>query len=71
MDEPPKKQSRTRRKTTYKGADKKKTSGLTPRTPKQKELNGKQLKRKLSGTVTDLSNFRRNCNDLTYGNYPY
>ena len=38
MDEPPKKQSRTKRKTTYKGADKKKTSGLTPRTPKQKEL---------------------------------
>ena len=37
-DEPPKKQSRTRRKTTYKGADNKKTSGLVPKTDKQKDL---------------------------------
>ncbi len=36
--EPPKKRTRTRRKTNYKGADKKETSGITPRTPKQKEL---------------------------------
>ena len=36
--EPPKKQTRSRRKTNYKGAAKKKTSGLVPRTPKQKEL---------------------------------
>ena len=38
MDEPPKKQSRTRRKTTYKGASSKKTSGLIPKTSKQKDL---------------------------------
>jgi len=36
--EPPKKQTRTRRKTTYKGADNKKTSGMVPKTDKQKEL---------------------------------
>ncbi len=36
--EPPKKQTRTRRKTTYKGASSKPTSGITPRTDKQKEL---------------------------------
>ena len=36
--EPPKKQSRTRRKTTYKGAANKKTSGIVPKTDKQKEL---------------------------------
>ena len=36
--EPPKKRTRTRRKTNYKGADAKPTSGITPRTPKQKEL---------------------------------
>ena len=36
--EPPKKQTRTRRKTNYKGASAKKTSGLVPRTDKQKEL---------------------------------
>tara|TARA_R110002153_G_scaffold13861_1_gene51121 strand:+ start:1209 stop:1919 length:711 start_codon:yes stop_codon:yes gene_type:complete len=36
--EPPKKQTRTRRKTTYKGASAKKTSGIVPRTNKQKEL---------------------------------
>ena len=36
--EPPKKQTRTRRKTTYKGAETKKTSGLVPRTSKQKEF---------------------------------
>lgn len=36
--EPPKKQTRTRRKTTYKGASVKPTSGITPRTTKQKEL---------------------------------
>ena len=36
--EPPKKQTRTRRKTNYKGADSKKTSGLVPRTDKQKDL---------------------------------
>ena len=36
--EPPKKQTRTRRKTTYKGAESKKTSGLVPRTDKQKDL---------------------------------
>ena len=33
--EPPKKQTRTRRKTSYKGAASKKTSGLTPRTDNQ------------------------------------
>ena len=38
MDDFPEKQKRTRRKTTYKGADKKKTSGLIPKTDKQKEL---------------------------------
>jgi phosphate starvation-inducible PhoH-like protein len=36
--EPPKKQSRTRRKTTYKGADSKPTSGLVPKTAKQGDL---------------------------------
>jgi len=36
--EPPKKQSRTRRKTNYKGADSKKTSGFTPRTNNQRDL---------------------------------
>ena len=36
--EPPKKQTRTRRKTNYKGAASKKTSGLVPRTDKQKDL---------------------------------
>lgn len=38
MDEPPKKQTRTRRKTNYKGAEHRKTSGIVPRSPKQKEL---------------------------------
>ena len=37
-DEPPKKQTRTRRKTTYKGASNKKTSGMVPKTDRQKEL---------------------------------
>ncbi|AFM54639.1 phosphate starvation-inducible protein [Celeribacter phage P12053L] len=36
--EPPKKQTRTRRKTTYKGASEKKTSGIVPRTDNQGEL---------------------------------
>ena len=36
--EPPKKQTRTRRKTNYKGATAKKTSGLVPRTDNQKAL---------------------------------
>ena len=36
--EPPTKQVRSRRKTTYKGAASRKTSGLTPKTDKQKEL---------------------------------
>lgn len=36
--EPPKKQTRTRRKTTYKGATNNKTSGMVPKTDKQKEL---------------------------------
>ena len=36
--EPPKKQTRTRRKTTYKGADNKKTSGLVAKTDKQGDL---------------------------------
>jgi len=36
--EPPKKQSRTRRKTNYKGADSKPTSGFTPRTNNQRDL---------------------------------
>ena len=31
-------QPKTRRRTTYKGADQKETSGLTPKTPKQKEF---------------------------------
>jgi phosphate starvation-inducible PhoH-like protein len=35
---PPKKQTRTRRKTTYKGASEAKTSGLVPRTEKQGEF---------------------------------
>jgi len=34
----PKKPTRTRRKTNYKGADNKKTSGLVPRTENQKAL---------------------------------
>jgi len=37
-NEPPKKQTRTRRKTTYKGASNKKTSGLVPKTENQKAL---------------------------------
>ena len=37
-NEPPKKSTRTRRKTNYKGATKKKTSGLVPRTENQKAL---------------------------------
>jgi len=36
--EPPKKQTRTRRKTTYKGASTKPTSGITPRTDRQGDL---------------------------------
>ena len=36
--EPPKKQTRTRRKTNYKGADKKPTSGIIPKTDKQGDL---------------------------------
>ena len=36
--EPPKKQTRSRRKTNYKGAAAKPTSGLTPKTDKQKDL---------------------------------
>jgi phosphate starvation-inducible PhoH-like protein len=36
--EPPKKQTRTRRKTNYKNAQSKKTSGLTPRTERQREF---------------------------------
>ena len=36
--EPPKKQTRTRRKTNYKGASSKATSGIIPRTDKQGEL---------------------------------
>jgi phosphate starvation-inducible protein PhoH and related proteins len=38
MENFPEKQKRTRRKTTYKGADTKPTSGLVPLKPKQKEL---------------------------------
>lgn len=38
MDDFPDKPRRTRRKTNYKGADKKATSGLTPRTDNQKAL---------------------------------
>ena len=38
--EPPKKQTRSRRKTNYKGAASKKTSGITPRTEKQKQFLG-------------------------------
>jgi phosphate starvation-inducible PhoH-like protein len=38
MDDFPDKPRRTRRKTNYKGADKKPTSGLTPRTANQKAL---------------------------------
>jgi len=37
-NEPPKKQTRTRRKTTYKGASAKKTSGIIPRTDNQGKL---------------------------------
>ena len=37
-NEPPKKQTRTRRKTTYKGASAKKTSGIVPRTDYQGKL---------------------------------
>ena len=37
-NEPPKKQTRTRRKTTYKGAAAKKTSGIVPRTDNQGKL---------------------------------
>ena len=36
--EPPKKQSRTRRKTNYKGASSKPTSGIVPKTGTQKDL---------------------------------
>jgi len=36
--EPPKKQTRTRRKTNYKGATSKPTSGIVPKTSKQKEF---------------------------------
>jgi phosphate starvation-inducible PhoH-like protein len=38
MEDFPEKPKRTRRKTTYKGASTKKTSGLTPKTDKQKDL---------------------------------
>jgi phosphate starvation-inducible PhoH-like protein len=38
MDDFPEKPKRTRRKTNYKGAAQKKTSGIVPKTPKQKEL---------------------------------
>ena len=38
MDDFPEKQKRTRRKTNYKGAAQKKTSGIVPRSAKQKEL---------------------------------
>lgn len=38
MDDFPEKQKRTRRKTNYKGADSKPTSGFVPRTQKQKDL---------------------------------
>ena len=38
MDDFPEKPSRSRRKTNYKGASAKKTSGLVPKTDKQKEL---------------------------------
>jgi len=38
MDDFPEKPKRSRRKTTYKGAAQKKTSGLLPKTTKQKEL---------------------------------
>lgn len=38
MDNFPEKQKRTRRKTNYKGAESKPTSGFVPRTTKQKEL---------------------------------
>lgn len=38
--EPPKKQTRSRRKTKYKGADNKETSGMVPKTKRQKELIG-------------------------------
>lgn len=38
MDDFPAKPTRTRRKTTYKGADKKTTSGIVPRTDNQKKL---------------------------------
>ncbi len=37
-NEPPKKQTRTRRKTNYKGASAKKTSGIVPRTDNQGKL---------------------------------
>jgi len=37
-NEPPNKQTRTRRKTTYKGASAKKTSGIVPRTDNQGKL---------------------------------
>ena len=37
-NEPPKKQTRTRRKTNYKGASAKKTSGIVPRTDNQSKL---------------------------------
>ena len=38
MDDFPEKPKRTRRKTNYKGADKKVTSGIVPKTTKQKEF---------------------------------
>lgn len=38
MDDFPEKPKRTRRKTNYKGADKKTTSGIVAKTPKQKEF---------------------------------
>ena len=38
MDDFPEKPKRTRRKTNYKGADKKATSGIVAKTPKQKEF---------------------------------
>lgn len=38
MDDFPEKPKRTRRKTTYKGASAKKTSGLVPKTDRQKDL---------------------------------
>ena len=54
MDDFPEKPTRSRRKTTYKGASNKKTSGLVPKTDKQKELLDALKEYSQVGALVDL-----------------